>query len=68
MQDQPQERSFSSFFLHHKKSISEPHARLHGGVSAAQASRLPTAVSPKNRVGFSQWEKFRQNYQGNCQN
>lgn len=56
------------FFPHHKKSILEPHARLHGGVSAAQASCPPRAVGLKSRVGFSQWDKFKQNYQGDCQN
>lgn len=58
---------FSSFFYHHERLISEAHTGLHRGVSAAQAPCPPAAVGPKTRVGFSRWDKFRQNYQGSCQ-
>lgn len=68
MQDQPQERSFHPFFPDYENLISEPHTRLHRGVSAAQVSHPPAAVGPKTVMGFSRWDKFRQNYQGDCQN
>lgn len=50
------------FFPHHKKLISLLHTRLCREVSAAQVSCPPAAVIPKNRVGFSRWNKFRQIY------
>lgn len=48
------------FFSHHEKLILLPHTRLFREVSAAQVSCPPAGVGPKNRVGFSRWNRFRQ--------